>query len=40
MDGGEVRVGRGEEVEGYLRGEDGGGEGCEEQGGEEGLEGS
>jgi hypothetical protein len=38
VDGGEVGVRRGEEVECYLRGEDGGGEGREEEGGEEGLE--
>ncbi len=37
-DGGEVRVGCWEEVEGYVRGEDGGGEGVREEGGEVGEE--
>lgn len=38
VNGGEVGVGRGEEVECYLWGENGGGEGREEEGGEERLE--
>ncbi len=37
-DGGEVWVGGGEEVEGYVRGEDFGGEGGGEEGWEAGLE--
>ena len=37
-DGGEVRVRGGEEVQGYVWGEDFGGEGGSEEGGEAGLE--